>query len=77
MLCQSQTKDMATRLDTKPDGTNALTLSRLADTVIFVGRIVVSQPGAAAVIALRTILDEVQRILPIARVESVKPHWGE
>jgi ATP-dependent helicase/nuclease subunit B len=73
MRCQSQTKDMATRPDPNPDGTNSLTLSRSADTVIFVGRIVASQPGAAAVIALRTVLDEVRAGDPLAPVDVIVP----
>jgi ATP-dependent helicase/nuclease subunit B len=66
-------RNMATRPDPNPDGTNSLTLSRSADTVIFVGRIVVSQPGAAAVIALRTVLDEVRAGDPLAPVDVIVP----
>ena len=45
----------------------------LADTVPVVGRILFSQPGAAAVMALRTVLDEVRAGDPLAPVDVIVP----
>src|SRR5665647_345489 len=44
-----------------------------ADTVRVVGRILFSQPGAAAVMALRTVLDEVRAGDPLAPVDVIVP----
>jgi len=44
-----------------------------ADTVPVVGRILFSQPGAAAVMALRTVLDEVRAGDPLAPVDVIVP----
>ncbi len=53
--------------------TSSLTLSVSADTVRVVGRILFSQPGAAAVMALRTVLDEVRAGDPLAPVDVIVP----
>lgn len=45
----------------------------LADTVPAVGRILFSQPGAAAVMALRIVLDEVRAGDPLAPVDVIVP----
>jgi len=44
-----------------------------ADTVTTVGQILFSQPGAAAVLALRTLLDEVRGGDPLAPVDVIVP----